>query len=157
VNAARGHRNLKMKMDHINVVVEDMEASVRFYSAVFGMQVSLDCELGDDWFQKVVGIPGARARCVFLDGDAPPRLELLEYLQPLGSGAERAAANQRGLRHFAIEVNDIEKTMRVALAHGCRAVSEIVEVPRTVLPQGKRLVYLEAPDDVLLELAQYGG
>ena len=71
-----------MTLDHLNIVVADLDRSVRFYRELFGLGVALDCRLAGDWFERVTGLPGAVADCVILQGAF--RLELLKYLTPPG-------------------------------------------------------------------------
>ena len=146
------------RLDHLNVVVADIAASTRFYQTLFGLTVTLDCELSGPWFEAVTGIPGARAHCVILAGADPGfRVELLRYLAPPGRpepATSRLATE--GLRHFAVRVADIEASLALARSLGYAGGVEPVEVPFSILPAGKRMAYLRDPDGVVVELAEYG-
>ncbi len=146
------------RFDHLNIVVSDMAESTRFYRALFGMSVALDCDLSGPWFEAVTGYPGARARCVIL-GAADPgfRIELLRYLSPPGrtEPATRRLVTE-GLRHFAVRVADIDAALALARSLGYAEGVEPVQVPLSILPAGKRMAYISDPDGVVLELAEYG-
>ena len=146
------------RFDHLNIVVADMAESVRFYRALFGMSVALDCELEGAWFEAVTGFPGARARCVILRGAEPGfRIELLRYFEPPGrADPATRALDTHGLRHFAVRVEDIDAALALARSLGYARGVEPVRVPFSILPAGKRMAYLRDPDGVVLELAEYG-
>lgn len=142
--------------DHINVVVADIELSRRFYCTLFDMEAVLEAELDGAWFERVTGLLGARARCVVLkarEGDL--RIELLEYLRPASYPIPAPAGpSTLGLRHFAVRVGDIAHHLAIA-ARFVDAGVEVVEVPRHILANGKRMCYLTDPDGAMIELAEY--
>ena len=144
--------------DHLNIVVADIAESARFYQTLFGMSVTLDCELSGDWFEAVTGFSGARAHCVILRaGEGGFRIELLRYLAPPGRAEPATGAlTTQGLRHFAVRVADIDAALALARSLGYAAGVEPVQVPASILPTGKRMAYLRDPDGVVLELAEYG-
>ena len=145
------------RLDHLNIVVADMAASVRFYRTLFDMTVALDCELSGPWFEAVTGLPGAVAHCVILAGGEDFRIELLRYREPAGEAVPATARlTSQGLRHFAVRVADIESSLARARALGFAEGVEPVQVPVSILPAGKRMAYLRDPDGVVVELAEYG-
>ncbi len=56
-----------MKIDHINLVVADLERSAHFYETVFGLKRGFSAILEGAWIEIVTQIPGARAECLFLE------------------------------------------------------------------------------------------
>lgn len=144
------------RLDHLNIVVADMAASVRFYRGLFGLEPVLDGLLSGPWFEAVTALPGAVADCVILAG-AGLRIELLRYRQPPGEAAPATARlATEGLRHFAVRVADIDDALSRARALGFAQGVEPVQVPFDILPAGKRMAYLRDPDGVVVELAEYG-
>ena len=118
--------------------------------------------LEGEWVERVTGLPGACAHCVFMEADDPTvRLELLQYLSPTGEGlAANRIPNTPGLRHLAFNLED-EAALLVVLERlrkaGVEVVSDPVVVPFRVASLGrKRLCYFYDPDGVVLELAAYG-
>lgn len=147
-----------MRVDHVNIVVADMERSLGFYRDLLGMQVTFECDLTGEWIETVTGLPGIWARCVFCQ---PPggetRFELLQYQTPPGlTPPENALANTLGLRHFALEVDDLDGLYARLTAAGVPFVSGPVTVPFSVAGVRKRLCYLRDPDGALVEIAEYG-
>lgn len=150
-----------MRFDHINIVVADMDRSVRFYTEVLGLHRGFETTLQGEWVEIVTGLPGAHARCVFLDADEPGiRLELLQYFTPAGAAlAPNQVPNTHGLRHLAFAVGDWE-AMEALYARLKSAavplVSEPILVPFQVGTLGrKKLFYFSDPDGVILEVAAY--
>lgn len=151
-----------MKIDHVNIVVSDMETSVAFYTRL-GLAKSLDTHIGGEWIARLTGVeqPGLRARVVFMEPPAGhTRLELIQYLVPQG---REAAGNSLpytiGVRHFALVVDNILKTYHELLEVSVRFFSEPQEVsgnPEVAARIGrKKLVYCLDPDGVIVELAEY--
>jgi glyoxylase I family protein len=146
-----------MRVNHINIVVADMERSLAFYVGLLRMRVTFERTLEGEWIEKVAGLPGISARCVFCQPDGGgARFELLEYQAPPGvSLPEDSLANTLGLRHIALEVDDLDALYERLVAAGVRFVSEPVTVPFIVVGVRKRLCYLLDPDGVIVELGSY--
>lgn len=140
-------------IDHINVVVEDLESSVAFFEEI-GFQRIGEGELSGDWVDKVVGLDGVEARFVAL-GIPMGRtaLELLSYQQPQGGrDPNMSRANQLGFRHVAFRVSDIDTWYEKLEEMGVECLSGVQNVPNY---RGKRMFYFKGPEEILLELAQY--
>lgn len=151
-------------LDHINIVVADIERAAEFYSDVLGLTRGFEKTLEGAWIDKVTGVMGARALCVFMeagrdgDGGARTRIELLQFLSPGGAAfPENSRPNTRGIRHIAFTVADLDALIAKLGAWDCEIVSEPVEVPFAVGSLGrKRLFYFYDPEGNLLEAAAYG-
>lgn len=146
------------RIDHINIVVEDMEKTIGFYTSIFNFVVKRDSALEGEWFESLTGFRNPINRCVFLELPGENcRIELLQYIEPLGKKWELShSVNSTGIRHLAFEVDDIFAFVKRLKDEGIVMISEVVSVPLSVLPQGKKLCYIKAPDGVIIELAQYG-
>jgi glyoxylase I family protein len=151
-----------MKIDHVNIVVSDMDKSLAFYERL-GLKKSLDTIISGDWIANLIGVRGKelKARVVFMEPDTgDARLELIQYIFPEGgAGAENSRPNTVGIRHFALVVKDITKTYQELLREGITFFSEPQEVTgnKDVAARigQKTLVYFLDPDGVIVELAQY--
>jgi catechol 2,3-dioxygenase-like lactoylglutathione lyase family enzyme len=147
-------------IDHINIVVSDLERSVRFYTEVLGFRETKRALLEGDWIERIVGVCGVRARVAYVVAPAgEPRIELLCYERPAGADpAPNRVANTIGLRHIALRVDDMAATVAKLKAAGATLFSEPVRVPAGVVKHDageKTLVYFLDPDGVILELAEY--
>lgn len=148
-----------MRIDHINIVVSDMERALAFYVDVLGLRRGFETTLEGSWIGTVTGMEGARARCVFVEpDDGSTRIELLQYETPEGTPVPmNSAPNTPGLRHAAFTVDDLDGFRARLEAAGVAFVSPPVEVPFAVGAMGrKRLCYFHDPDGTLLEAAAYG-
>jgi catechol 2,3-dioxygenase-like lactoylglutathione lyase family enzyme len=148
------------KIDHVNLVVQDLETMTEFYRDVLGFQVTKSVTISGPWIDTVVELNEVQADVVYLDLPAGPRVELIHYVRPASSQAqEPSLANAYGLRHLAFRVSNIEQTLAKLERAGVRPNSSIVTVPRTQVQYSdgarKRLVYFYDPEGNLLELCEY--
>ena len=141
--------------DHVNVVVTDMERSIRFYSALLGLGIAMDRPLCGEWFERVTGLAGARARCVILAApDGTCRIELLQFEN--GAPPEPSpVASTPGLRHLALRVDDLAACLDILHTQFGQSV-EIAQVPHHIVRGGKAMCYIRDPDGAMIELCQYG-
>jgi len=140
------------RMDHINVVVNDIDQAKTFFLNL-GFE-EIDCAyLSGETFAAATGLADIEAKFVALSlPGAQTKLELIQYIIPPG-GMDPCLgqANQIGLRHIAFAVEDIQAEVRRMKAKGICFQSAI----QTWEQSGKQIVYFYGPDGILLELAQY--
>ncbi len=149
-------------IDHLNIVVADMARSLAFYCGVLGFTKTKEAHLEGEWIEKIVRLRGVKAHAVFVEAPGGgPRIELLHYHSPEGVAVpENDKANTRGLRHFALRVDDIFAVTATLRAAGVEVWGVPTAVPGGVVKfdeggGGKTLVYLLDPDGVIVELAEY--
>jgi catechol 2,3-dioxygenase-like lactoylglutathione lyase family enzyme len=147
-------------IDHVNLVVADLEVMTAFYRDVLAFPVTKQVTISGDWIDTTVGLPGVLADVVYLDPRQGPRVELICYRQPVAYRPEGLSlANSLGLRHIAFRVTDIDRVVeRIRLA-GVNPNSPIMTVPQSQVTYAggvnKRLVYFHDPEGNLLELCEY--
>ena len=149
-------------IDHLNIVVADMERALAFYVGVLGFTKTKEAHLAGEWIEQIVGLRGVKAHAVFIvPPGGEPRIELLQYHTPVGvAGPENSRANTLGLRHFALRVDNIAAMTAKLRAAGIEVWGEPTRVPEGVVKfdsgsGGKTLVYFLDPDGVIVELAEY--
>ena len=147
-------------IDHINIVVSDLQRSVTFYTEVLGFRKTHDVLMEGQWIEAIVGLKGVKGLVAFVEPPAGGiRIELLQYVAPVGQTLpENSRANTLGLRHVAFRVDDIVGMTAKLRAAGVKLFSEPVTVPGGVVKFAageKTLVYFLDPDGVILELAEY--
>jgi len=147
-------------IDHLNIVVTDLERSVKFYTNLLGFKQTNSAHLEGDWVESIVGLKGVSADVVFIVAPAgEPRIELLCYKSPTGESIpENSLANTIGLRHIALRVDDIHSSAQKLKDAGVKVLSEPVTVPTSVVTHNaghKMLCYFHDPDGVLLEITEY--
>lgn len=147
-------------IDHLNIVVADMERSLRFYTEVLGFTKTKEAHLEGEWIEHIVGLRGVKAHAVFIvSPGGEPRIELLRYEAPAGTAlTENSRANTLGLRHFALRVDGIAAMTEKLRSAGITVWGEPTRVPNGVVQfdtGNKTLVYFLDPDGVIVELAEY--
>jgi catechol 2,3-dioxygenase-like lactoylglutathione lyase family enzyme len=147
-------------VDHINIIVSDLEKSVNFYTEMLGFKEIKRAHLEGDWIESIVGLKGVEADVAYiLAPEGEPRIELLCYKTPRGMRLpHNSSANTVGLRHIAFRVNDIHNLYKKLLGNGVKFIGEPVVVPQSVISHDagqKVLCYFTDPDGVLLEFAEY--
>jgi catechol 2,3-dioxygenase-like lactoylglutathione lyase family enzyme len=138
------------RMDHVGVVVDDLEAAVAFFVEL-GLEVNGTTPAEGEWVDRIVGLTGVRVDTAMLQApDGSGRIELVEFDAPLFAGDARPEpANVPGLRHLAFQVDDIADTLTRLAAHGAELVGQ-VEDYGTVF----RLCYVRGPAGMIVELAE---
>lgn len=141
-------------LHHVGITVKDLDASIRFYHDVLGLQFSNE---PSPWFDgeelgPAVGVPGAALRQVsLLLGDTT--VELLEYKNPPSKTTGPLGSNSFGASHIAFLVDDIEAKKTELEGKGIAFYSDVNYVDEGVLA-GWRWVYFEDPDGYPLELVE---
>ncbi len=141
-------------LHHVGITVRDLDASIRFYHDVLGLDFVNE---PTPWFEgdelgRGVGVPGAALRQVSLRlGDST--LELLEYRSPPSETAKPLRSNDLGASHVAFLVDDVEATKAELEGKGIRFYSDVNVVDDGALA-GWRWVYFEDPDGYPLELVE---
>jgi catechol 2,3-dioxygenase-like lactoylglutathione lyase family enzyme len=148
------------QIDHVNLVVDDLEAMIAFYRDVLGLRVTKEVAISGQWVETVVGLKNVRADVVYLDAPTGPRIELIRYRSPEGTRPNGlGAGNTKGLRHFAFRVTDITATVAKLKQAGVRFESDVEQVPDSQVTYAggarKRIVYFYDPEGNLLELCEY--
>ena len=149
-----------VSVDHINLVVSDLERSVDFYTNVLGFRETQRAELEGEWIETIIGLETVKASVAYVVSPAgQPRLELLQYHSPIGDVFQaNSIPNTLGLRHLALSVDNIDSAVQRLREAGTELLSRPVVVPTDVIQHStgqKILCYFHDPDGVLLELTEY--
>jgi methylmalonyl-CoA/ethylmalonyl-CoA epimerase len=133
-------RNMLKKIDHIAVVVKDVEKAAKSYADMFGFKV----------VEKRGGPGGEFTSVMMALGDIG-----LELFQPLKSGSFSRFLEEKGggLHHVSFVTDDIVKEMKTLKAQGKKLQNE----EPMVLPDAKiAFVHPSAAENVLIELVERG-
>ena len=130
-------------LDHVGVVVPDLDAAAAFFTDVLGFRPTRTAALGDaDRLPETFGAPdGATLRVAFFDTDGGT-VELLEWTAPAAQTDARAP-HGAGTAHLALAVADVPA-----------AVARLAAVPGVTLFEAHRrgFVYARAPWGLLLQI-----
>ncbi|MEO6436487.1 MAG: VOC family protein [Tepidisphaeraceae bacterium] len=149
-----------MQIDHVNIVVQDLEPMVAFYRDMLGLRVTKRVTITGPWVAATVGLDEVHADVVYLDFPTGPRIELIRYNRPaLDRPFDVGQPNAPGLRHLAFKIDDIDAATARLRSAGVRVFSDVQAVPDSQVTYAggirKRLVYFADPEGNLLELCEY--
>ncbi len=143
-------------LDHVNIVVQDMQPMVDFYRNLLGLQVTKQATIRGPWIDAVTGLRDVEADVVYLAPETGPGIELIHYRHPEGTRpAALERPNSAGIRHIAFRVSGLEALVASAREAGIALLSEIQHVAADQVDYGrerKRMCYCLDPEGNLLEL-----
>lgn len=98
---------------HVALVVNDFDKMLAFYTDAVGFEKVFEASFDEDTpnAERVLGISGAVGRMVGLKA-GNTYFELHQYTQPAAEEDASAAGNRpcdQGIRHFCLDVTDIEE------------------------------------------------
>jgi len=138
-------------MDHVSVVVDDLEAATAFFAGL-GMEVEGQAPVEGPWVDRVNGIDGVRVDIVMLrTPDGHGRLELTRFRTPAAVTTEPASAppNALGLRSIMFAVDDLDDAVARLRPHGGELVGDVAQYENSY-----RLCYLRGPAGIIVALAE---
>jgi len=129
------------KIDHIGVVVSDIEEALQVYQQALGLTLA-----------KIQDRPDQAVRIAFL----PTGESEIELVQPVtgDSGVARFLQKRgEGIHHICLEVDDIEQALADLQERGLQLIDE---TPRTGF-QGEKFAFIhpKSTHGVLIELYEY--
>lgn len=129
-----------MKIDHVGIVVRDLQEALQVYQTALGLPL-----------REVMELPDQKVRIAFL----PVGESNVELVQPTtdDSGIARFLAKQgEGIHHLCIEVAEIEAALAQLKTHG---VELIDEVPRQGAHGRVAFIHPKGAHGVLIELVEH--
>ena len=92
-----------MKLNHITLVVKDIEKSKQFYKQTLGFEEGFGKEISGEQYSKVTGYSGLRLRFLVLKiHDSDVIIELAPFVNP-----SQEIIND--FRHIAFDVSDVDE------------------------------------------------
>jgi glyoxylase I family protein len=124
-----------IRFDHVSILTKDLEEFVKFYTQVLKFSIVRTIESKD-------------LKIVFVDaGNAT--LELFGLVGGKAKFTEEKWENV-GIKHIALEVDDVEKVYNELKSNGVRFESE-----PTIAADGLKIAFFEDPNGVTIELIQW--
>ena len=138
------------RMDHVGVVVHDLEAAKAFFVDL-GMELEGEAPIEGGWVDRVNGIDGVRVDIAMMrTPDGHGRLELTKFHTPTAVSAEAEnAPNTLGLRSIMFAIDDIDATVAGLRARGAELVGEVAQYQHSY-----RLCYVRGPEGIIVALAE---
>jgi catechol 2,3-dioxygenase-like lactoylglutathione lyase family enzyme len=142
------------RMDHVSVVVDDLEAAKAFFLEL-GMELQGEAPIEGRWADRVNGLDGVRVDIAMMrTPDGHGRIELTKFHSPKAVSAEpeNALGNTLGLRSIMFAVDDIDAAVAQLRAHGAELVGEVAQYRDSY-----RLCYVRGPEGIIVALAEQLG
>ena len=138
------------RMEHIGIVVEDLDAATAFFVAL-GLELRGETTVEGEQVDRITDLEGARSELAFLQApDDGVQLELAKFVSPPGpSGDRKAPANAPGIRHILFSVDDIESAVADLEAAEYELVGELVNYDDIYM-----LCYVRGPEGIIVELSE---
>jgi lactoylglutathione lyase len=144
---------------HVSFTVSNLEASVKWYTEVLGLQFVRGQEQHNEYTSKLVGYPDAHLKVAQLrvPGQTIPisrhDVELVEYVHPRGEDIP-LDTNRTGVGHWAFIVDDIHAEFERLSALGVKFKAERPVAIEHGVNKGGYAIYFTDPDGITLELLQ---
>ncbi|MBF6591699.1 MAG: methylmalonyl-CoA epimerase, partial [Ktedonobacterales bacterium] len=130
------------RIDHVAIVVADLDAALSFYRDMLGITPS-----------RVLDFPREGVKIAFLPlgGPGGSEIELLEPSDPTTGIARFLEKRGQGLHHICLEVPDIDRALGELRASGARVLDD---APRPTAEGRGIFLHPQGTSGVLLELVQ---
>ena len=124
---------MKFGMNHIHIKAEDPKQTAQWYVENLGAIVAGEADINGSLTVRT-DLGGVRVNITQASPD----------ILPAGTSEPHM-----GLEHFGIETDDLDGAISTFASKGVKVLEEIRS-----LPNGMRIAFIEAPDNVRLELMQ---
>ena len=137
---------------HVGINVADMGLSVHFWRDVMGLQVEGDAWAEGDYIDTLQSLSGVNVHMVKLRAPDGSLIELLEDVaHPTAPpDPQRNRLCDRGIRHIAFTVADVEESYRILCEEGCEVLSEPISSPDNYA----KVFFARDPEGNLLEIVE---
>jgi len=135
---------------HYSHCVSDIERSRRFYTDVLGFEIVAEFDFDDPLTAKVMGVPGARFKGIFMKRDGQ-RIEIIGFAEPPPDRTVRTRrSNEIGHSHFSFYVSNLDEALTYLRSKGVT----IEESTRTRLEMGIECCVVRDPDGFPIEIVE---
>ena len=138
---------------HTSFTVANLQKSLEFFRDVLGLELVFSRLTEDEYFGRIVGLPGCRVHAALLRiPGSSHHIELFEYLTPPGQPVHPRPCDP-GSCHLSLLVEDMASVHRRLKEAGVNFVGAPVMVDAGP-NRGGWGVYLRDPNGILIELFQ---
>lgn len=141
-------------MDNVLIVVEDLDASIAFFTEL-GMELEDRMPVEGRWVDRVVGLDGVRSEIAMMrTPHGHGKIELTTFHAPpaVVPSPRNASVNTLGIRRIMFAVEDIEDVLARLKGHGAELVGEVERYEDVY-----KLCYVRGPEGILVGLAEQLG
>jgi catechol 2,3-dioxygenase-like lactoylglutathione lyase family enzyme len=138
------------RMEHVGIVVEDLQAAVEFFVAL-GLETGGTGQVEGDLPERIIGLDDVKAELAMMRApEGGAEVELVRFHSPpMKAGDANAPSNVAGLRHVSFLVEDIDAVVAGLNDRGVELVGELVRYGNSY-----RLCYVRGPEGIIVELAE---
>jgi len=138
------------RMDNIGIVVEDLDATIEFFTEL-GLELEGRAPVSGDWADGVTGLHDMHVEIAMMrTPDGHSRLEISRFIAPPVVADHRdAPVNALGYLRVMFAVDDIDATLGRLMKRGATLVGDVVQYADMY-----RLCYMRGPEGILIGLAQ---
>lgn len=138
------------KFDHVTIVVSDLVAARRFFT-LLGFSEKMAVVISGPEMDNYMGMPGLEADHVTLAIENPhTEVQLLHYRHPEAiADPNIRKLNKIGFNHICFSVDDLEAEIVRLTAAGIKSRNRMMDFHK------RKLVFLEGPEGITVELAQW--
>jgi catechol 2,3-dioxygenase-like lactoylglutathione lyase family enzyme len=137
-------------LDHIGVVVDDLEAATEFFLDI-GLELDGEGSIEGEWVGKIIGLEGVHTDVVYVrTPGGSGKLELIKFRSPPDmEGPHALAANRLGIRHLAFLVDDLDTVLDTLRSKRIETIGTVHNYEDVF-----RLCYVRGPEGIIVELAE---
>ena len=146
---------------HVSFTVSNLEASVRWYTEVLGLQYLRGQVQENEYTSRLVAYPKVKLKVAQLLVPGQPmapganhHVELIEYERPHGRDDLDLSTNNTGVGHWAFIVDDIHAEFNRMKALGVRFKADVPVAIEHGVNKGGWAIYFTDPDGITFELLQ---
>lgn len=146
---------------HVSFTVKDIDASIKWYTEVLGLEYFRSQEQHNEYTGKLVGYPNAHLKIAQLKVPGQPlaeganhHIELVQYVSPHGREGNDLNTYYVANGHWAFITDDIQRDFARMQALGVRFKHPQPVAIEAGVNKGGFAVYLSDPDGITLELLQ---
>ena len=134
---------------HTGIVVDDLEASLHFYSDLLGFKIVKQMEEAGDYIDNISSLRNVKVTTVKITSPSGQMIELLKYNSHPAEQRTREIC-EIGISHIAFTVDDLDMEYKRLKEKGIQFNS-----PPQLSPDGyAKVTFCRAPEGTLIELVE---
>lgn len=134
---------------HTGIVVDDLSASLDFYTNKLGFSVVKEMNESGSFIDTILGMDGIKVLTVKMILNEGQMIELLDF-QTCRREQRRHAINDIGPTHLAFTVNSVDEIYNEFIREGIEFIS-----PPEISPDGyAKVAFCKAPEGTYVELVE---
>ncbi len=136
---------------HIGIVTKNIEKSIWFYEKILGFKKKIKMIEQGSVTDKLTNLKKTKIKTVKLkSANSKVMIELLEFKKKKKRENEEYNISRIGASHFAVTINNLEKTYNLLKKKGIRFICK----PMLSNDKKVKLTFCRAPEGTLIEMVE---